>query len=93
MIGGASTAVADERIFRFGFPERPGALMHFLQTLGTKNNISLFHYRNHGSDYGRVLAGIQSDDPAQLEAHLAAIGYDYSEETGNSAYQRFLQID
>ena len=93
MIGGASTAAADERIFRFGFPERPGALMHFLQTLGTKNNISLFHYRNHGSDYGRVLAGIQSDDPAQLEAHLAAIGYDYSEETDNSAYRRFLQID
>ena len=93
MIGGASTAVADERIFRFGFPERPGALMHFLQTLGTKNNISLFHYRNHGSDYGRVLAGIQSSDPAQLEAHLAAIGYDYSEETDNSAYRRFLQID
>ena len=93
MIGGASAAVAGERLFRFGFPERPGALMHFLQTLGTKNNISLFHYRNHGSDYGRVLAGIQSSDPAQLEAHLAAIGYDYSEETGNSAYQRFLQID
>ena len=92
MIGGASTAAADERIFRFGFPERPGALMHFLQTLGTKNNISLFHYRNHGSDYGRVLAGIQSSDPAQLEAHLAAIGYDYSEETDNSAYRRFLQI-
>ena len=93
MIGGASAAVAGERLFRFGFPERPGALMHFLQTLGTKNNISLFHYRNHGSDYGRVLAGIQSSDPAQLEAHLAAIGYDYSEETDNSAYRRFLQID
>ena len=93
MIGGASAAVAGERLFRFGFPERPGALLHFLQTLGTKNNISLFHYRNHGSDYGRVLAGIQSADPAQLEAHLAAIGYDYSEETDNSAYQRFLQIN
>ena len=92
MIGGASAAVAGERLFRFGFPERPCALLHFLQTLGTKNNISLFHYRNHGSDYGRVLAGIQSDDPAQLEAHLAAIGYDYSEETGNSAYQRFMKI-
>ena len=92
MIGGASAAVAGERLFRFGFPERPGALLHFLQTLGTKNNISLFHYRNHGSDYGRVLAGIQSSDPAQLEAHLAAIGYDYSEETDNSAYQRFMKI-
>ena len=92
MIGGASAAVAGERLFRFGFPERPGALLHFLQTLGTKNNISLFHYRNHGSDYGRVLAGIQSDDPAQLEAHLTAIGYDYSEETDNSAYQRFMKI-
>ena len=92
MIGGASVEVVGERLFRFGFPERPGALLHFLQTLGTKNNISLFHYRNHGSDYGRVLAGIQSDDPAQLEAHLAAIGYDYSEETDNSAYQRFMKI-
>ena len=91
MIGGASAAVAGERLFRFGFPERPGALLHFLQTLGTKNNISLFHYRNHGSDYGRVLAGIQSDRPEALEAHLAAIGYDYAEETGNSAYHRFLK--
>ena len=92
MIGGISPGATGERLFRFGFPERPGALLHFLHTLGTENNISLFHYRNHGSDYGRVLAGIQSDDPAQLEAHLAAIGYDYSEETGNSAYQRFMKI-
>ncbi len=91
MIGGASAAVANERLFRFGFPERPGALLHFLQTLGSKDNISLFHYRNHGSDYGNVLVGIQSANPAELEAHLAAIGYDYIEETGNSVYQRFLK--
>ena len=91
MIGGISLGATGERLFRFGFPERPGALLHFLRTLGTENNISLFHYRNHGSDYGRVLAGIQSDRPEALEAHLAAIGYDYSEETGNSAYHRFLK--
>ena len=91
MIGGISPGATGERLFRFGFPERPGALLHFLHTLGTENNISLFHYRNHGSDYGRVLAGIQSDRPEALEAHLAAIGYDYAEETGNSAYHRFLK--
>ena len=91
MIGGISPGATGERLFRFGFPERPGALLHFLHTLGTENNISLFHYRNHGSDYGRVLAGIQSDRPESLEAHLAAIGYDYAEETGNSAYHRFLK--
>ncbi|MDO4643747.1 MAG: threonine ammonia-lyase, biosynthetic [Cardiobacteriaceae bacterium] len=91
MIGGACTTIVNERVFRFGFPERPGALLHFLQTLGTANNISLFHYRNHGSDYGRVLAGVQSSHPEALEAHLAAIGYDYTEETENSAYRRFLK--
>ena len=91
MIGGAAQGASNERLFSFGFPERPGALLHFLKTLGTDSNISLFHYRNHGSDYGRVLCGIQSDNPAALEKHLAAIGYDYQEETNNPAYHRFLK--
>ena len=59
MVGGHARGLADERLYRFEFPERPGALLKFLQAIGTAWNISLFHYRNHGSDYGRVLAGIQ----------------------------------
>lgn len=91
MIGGAPQGVTNEYLFRFGFPERPGALLHFLATLGDDFNISLFHYRNHGSDYGRVLCAIQSDDRMLLEQHLQDIGYDYEEETNNPAYQRFLR--
>lgn len=89
MIGGSAN-VRNEYLFGFGFPERPGALMHFLDTLGTDFNISLFHYRNHGSDYGRVLCGIQADDYDLLLAHLKKIGYDYHEETHNPVYKRFL---
>ena len=59
MVGGQARGLADERLYRFEFPERPGALLKFLQAIGSGWNISLFHYRNHGSDYGRVLAGIQ----------------------------------
>ena len=91
MIGGAAHGAANERLFSFGFPERPGALLHFLHTLGSNFNISLFHYRNQGADYGRVLCGIQSLNDSELEAHLAAIGYDYREETYNPAYHRFLR--
>ncbi|MDO4776427.1 MAG: threonine ammonia-lyase, biosynthetic [Cardiobacteriaceae bacterium] len=91
MIGGAAQGAANERLFSFGFPERPGALFHFLTTLGTNFNISLFHYRNQGTDYGRVLCGIQSLNANALETHLAAIGYEYQEETGNPAYHRFLK--
>lgn len=91
MIGGAAQGATHERLFSFGFPERPGALLHFLKTLGSDFNISLFHYRNQGADYGRVLCGIQSLNDSQLEAHLAAIGYDYREETQNPAYHRFLK--
>ncbi|SUO97272.1 threonine ammonia-lyase, biosynthetic [Suttonella ornithocola] len=89
MIGG-SAKVENEYLFGFGFPERPGALMHFLNTLSTDFNISLFHYRNHGSDYGRVLCGIQAKDYTSLKDHLDRIGYDYHEETDNPAYKRFL---
>lgn len=89
MIGG-SAKVTNEYLFGFGFPERPGALMHFLDTLGTEFNISLFHYRNHGSDYGRVLCGIQAENYQSLLNHIQRIGYDYHEETHNPVYKQFL---
>lgn len=92
MVGGSAAKIKDERIFRFEFPERPGALLDFLKAIGTNWNISLFHYRNHGSDYGRILAGIQvpAKESADLEAHLDALGYSYSEESDNPAYAMFL---
>ncbi len=92
MVGGHSTGVIHERIFRFEFPERPGALLHFLTTIGDRWNISLFHYRNHGSAYGRVLMGIQVPpaDSDAFEATLAATGLQASEESGNPAYRMFL---
>jgi threonine dehydratase len=92
MVGGRSPNVANERLYRFEFPERPGALLDFLNAIGTDWNISLFHYRNHGSDYGRVLAGIDvpEGDTAELEAHLAELGYAHWEESDNPAYRIFL---
>ena len=92
MVGGRSSAVANERLFRFEFPERPGALLEFLNAIGTDWNISLFHYRNHGSDYGRILAGIDVPDneTGDLESHLAKLGYAYWEESENPAYSMFL---
>lgn len=92
MIGGSAARIENERIFRFEFPERPGALLDFLKAIGNDWNISLFHYRNHGSDYGRILAGIQvpEDESDELEAHLADLGYTYSEESDNPAYAMFL---
>ena len=92
MVGGRSTGVANERLFRFEFPERPGALLDFLNAIGTDWNISLFHYRNHGSDYGRILAGIDvpENETAELEAHLAELGYTHWEESDNPAYTIFL---
>jgi threonine dehydratase len=92
MIGGRSPGLADECLFRFEFPERPGALLRFLEAVGTRWNISLFHYRNHGSDSGRVLAGIQvpAAEREQLRLHLAELRYEYVEETANPAYRLFL---
>jgi len=92
MVGGRSAGIANERLFRFEFPERPGALLDFLNAIGTDWNISLFHYRNHGSDYGRILAGIDvpEDETAELEAHLADLGYAHWEESDNPAYAMFL---
>ena len=92
MVGGRSSTAANERLFRFEFPERPGALLDFLNAIGTNWNISLFHYRNHGSDYGRILAGIDvaETEADELEAHLAELGYAYWEESENPAYAMFL---
>lgn len=92
MVGGSSAGVANERLFRFEFPERPGALLDFLNAIGTDWNISLFHYRNHGSDYGRILAGIDvpENETEKLETHLADLGYAHWEESDNPAYAMFL---
>lgn len=92
MVGGRVSGLADERLFRFEFPERPGALAAFLNAIGKQWNISLFHYRNHGSDYGRILAGIQvpTAESMALEEHLADLGYAHWEESDNPAYHMFL---
>ncbi len=92
MVGGRAKGVANERLFRFEFPERPGALLDFLDAIGGQWNISLFHYRNHGSDYGRILAGIDVPEAErdELEAHLAELGYPHWEESDNPAYAMFL---
>ena len=92
MVGGRSSGIKNERLFRFEFPERPGALLDFLNAIGTDWNISLFHYRNHGSDYGRILAGIDvaDEETEELEAHLSELGYPHWEESDNPAYAMFL---
>ena len=92
LVGGHAPALRDERILRFEFPERPGALMRFLDAMRTDWNISLFHYRNHGADYGRVLVGIQVPgyDNEAFQTFLDSLGYPYVEETDNPAYKLFL---
>jgi threonine dehydratase len=92
MVGGRSPHVVDEQVYRFEFPERPGALMRFLDALGGRWNISMFHYRNHGADPGRVLAGFEvppADMPA-FERFLVDLGYPAERETDNPAYRLFL---
>jgi len=91
MVGGRAS-IENERLFRFEFPERPGALLEFLDAIGTEWNITLFHYRNHGSDFGRILTGIQApkEQTEQLEIHLSKLGYRYWEESNNPAYEMFL---
>ena len=95
MVGGRASHIGDELVYRFEFPERPGALLQFLDGLRDDWNISLFHYRNHGADYGRVLAGVQVPQAgrAQFNAYLDALGYPYSDETQNPAYRLFLDSD
>jgi len=92
MVGGHAPGLRDEVLYRFQFPERPGALLQFLTSMGKRWNISLFHYRNHGADYGRVLVGIQvpRDGLKEFHAFLEELGYSYWEETDCKAYQLFL---
>jgi len=93
MVGGHSSGhVTDERLFRFQFPERPGALLRFLNRIGNRWNISLFHYRNHGAAYGRILTGIQvpTEDTDEFQVFLNELGYEAREETDNPAYRLFL---
>jgi threonine dehydratase len=92
LVGGRAPQAADEILYRFAFPERPGALLHFLNKMGGAWNISLFHYRNHGADFGRVLVGIQvpPKDKRPFQKFLDQLGYEYTEETANPAYNLFL---
>ena len=92
MVGGQAGGLTDERLYRFEFPERPGALLKFLRAIGSAWNISLFHYRNHGSDHGRVLAGIQIPPATHTNfcLHLNELQYAYTEETHDQAYRIFL---
>ena len=92
MVGGPARGIQNEVLYRFEFPERPGALLRFLQAVGSRWNISLFHYRNHGSDYGRVMAGIQvpPGERSDFIEHLQELHYAYTEETANAAYKIFL---
>ncbi len=94
MVGGHAPGELDEVLYRFDFPERPGALMHFLTRMGARPwNISMFHYRNHGSDYGRVLIGLQvpQDQRGEFQSFLEEVGYDCRDETENPAYRLFLR--
>jgi threonine dehydratase len=92
MVGGRSPLAHDERLFRFEFPERPGALMKFLSSMAPNWNISLFHYRNQGADYSSILVGIQvpAAEDAEFARFLATLGYPYWEETSNPVYRLFL---
>jgi threonine dehydratase len=92
LVGGRAPQAGDELLYRFEFPERPGALMDFLHALGQQRNISLFHYRNHGADTARVLVGLQvsPDDKAAFHQALNQMSYGWTEETFNPAYRLFL---
>ena len=92
LVGGRAPQARDERLYRFEFPERPGALLTFLSKMRSDWNISLFHYRNHGADYGRVLAGIQVPrrDDAKFRRFLSDLGYRHWDESANPAYRLFL---
>jgi threonine dehydratase len=93
MVGGPSPLAQDERLLRFVFPERPGALMAFLSQMRPGWNISLFHYRNQGADYGRILVGLQvpQNEEASFQEFLASLGYPCVEETQNPVYRLFLR--
>ncbi len=92
MVGGRAPQVGEEQVYRFDFPERPGALLNFLNLLGDSWNISMFHYRNHGSAFGRVLVGLQAtaDEQGAIGRFLDTLNYRYVDETNNPAYRLFL---
>lgn len=92
LVGGRAPQAKNELVYRFEFPERPGALMRFLEHMSSGWNISLFHYRNHGADYGRVLVGMQvpESDKKEFKAFLKQLGYVYWDESNNPAYKLFL---
>jgi threonine dehydratase len=92
MVGGRAPFARNELLYRFEFPERPGALMRFLENMRSDWNISLFHYRNHGADYGRVLVGVQVPprEMAGFRRFLDKLGYPFADETRNPAYRLFL---
>ncbi|MBT8123388.1 MAG: threonine ammonia-lyase, biosynthetic, partial [Gammaproteobacteria bacterium] len=92
LVGGHASGVKNEILYRFEFPARPGALMKFLNSMSHNWNISLFHYRNHGAAYGRVLVGIQVPDSqrSRFDEFLEKLGYRYWEETSNPVYKLFL---
>ena len=93
MVGGRAQALNNERLYRFEFPERPGALLNFLDNMGAGWNISLFHYRNHGNAYGRVLVGMQVPDgeDEKFQTFLKDVGYPSTDETANPVYDLFLK--
>jgi threonine dehydratase len=93
MVGGRSELARDERLFRFEFPERPGALMRFLAAMHPGWNISLFHYRNQGADYGRILVGIQvpKGEERDFAEFLTTLAYPFIDETANPVYRLFLR--
>jgi threonine dehydratase len=92
LVGGHSPLARDELLYRFEFPERPGALMKFLSSMSPNWNISLFHYRNHGADYGRILVGIQvpADEKQDFRNFLSGLGYAHQDESQHPAYRLFL---
>ncbi len=92
MVGGHAPTITNEKVFQFEFPERPGALLKFLMSLGTRWNISMFHYRNHGAAYSRVLLGaqVEDDEVKDFEKMLDKVGFRYENMTDNEAYQLFL---
>ena len=95
MVGGHSALAQDERLLRFVFPERPGALMKFLASMQPNWNITLFHYRNQGADYGRILVGLQvpAADTKAFKSFLDTLGYPSVEETSNPVYRLFLRSE
>ena len=93
LVGGRAPLATDERLLRFVFPERPGALLKFLSSMNPAWNISLFHYRNQGADYGRVLVGLQipAGEEAELQRFLKDLDYPWVDETTNPVYRLFLR--